>query len=363
MQHGGVIEPFTSTVPEAGLEALRSRLRATRWPEAETDPSQGVALGELQELCEYWCDGYDWRRCEARLEQIGQFQTEIDGLGIYFLHARSPRAEAFPLILTHGWPGSVIEFLDALQPLTATPSFHCVVPSLPGYGFSAKPAAPGWGVERIARAWATLMARLGYDRYVAQGSDWGTSVSASLGQQDPQHVAGIHLMPPLVPLAGTRVADREQRADEAGYSMQQRTRPQTIGYSLTDSRPGWLPGSQRRWVAWTDPRSEITRDAILDNIMLYWLPRAGASSARLYWESLSDVDRWLVGPLEKRDIVHAPAGCSIFPYELQRPSRVEAERRFTDIRYWNEPELGGHFPRRSNPSSSRGGDGLLSVVR
>ena len=184
-----MIEPFTTAVPEAELEVLRLRLRATRWPEAETDPSQGLALGELQELCAYWCDGYDWRRCEARLEQIGQFRTEIDGLDIHFLHARSPRAEAFPLILTHGWPGSVIEFLDALQPLTDA-GFHCVVPSLPGYGFSAKPAAPGWGVERIARAWAALMARLGYDCYGALGGDWGTSVSASLGQQDPQHVAG-----------------------------------------------------------------------------------------------------------------------------------------------------------------------------
>jgi epoxide hydrolase len=344
-----VIEPFTSTVPEAELEALRLRLRATRWPEAETDPSQGVALGELQELCAYWCDGYDWRRCEERLGQIGQFRTEIDGLGIYFLHARSPRAGAFPLILTHGWPGSVIEFLDALQPLTEA-GFHCVVPSLPGYGFSDKPGAPGWGVERIARAWATLMARLGYVRYGAQGNDWGTSVSASLGQQDPQHVAGIHLMPPLVPpLAGTRVAGRDQRGDEAGYSTQQRTRPQTIGYSLNDSPAGLAAWITEKVGDWTDPRSKITPDAMLDNIMLYWLPRAGASSARLYWESLVDVDRWLEGPLEKRDAVHAPAGCSIFPYELQRPSRVEAEQRFTDIRYWNEPELGGHFAAWEQP--------------
>jgi pimeloyl-ACP methyl ester carboxylesterase len=344
-----VIEPFNPVVPEGELEDLRLRLRATRWPEAETDPSQGVALGELQELCAYWCDGYDWRRCEARLERIGQFRTEIDGLDIHFLHARSARAGAFPLILTHGWPGSVIEFLDALQPLTEA-GFHCVVPSLPGYGFSGKPAAPGWGLERIARAWATLMARLGYDRYGAQGSDWGTSVSACLGQQDPQHVAGIHLMPPLVPpLASTQVTGREHRADEAGYSTQQRTRPQTIGYSLSDSPAGLAAWIIEKVGNWTDPRSMITRDAMLDNIMLYWLLRAGASSARLYWESLSDVDRWLEGPLEKRDIVHAPAGCSIFPHELQRPTRVEAEQRFTDIRYWNEPELGGHFAAWEQP--------------
>ena len=280
-QHGGVIERFAPVVPEAELDALRLRLRATRWPETETDPSQGVALAQLQELCAYWCDGYDWRRCAARLEEIGQFRTEIDGLGIYFLHARSSRADAFPLILTHGWPGSVIEFLDALGPLTDA-GFHCVVPSLPGYGFSDKPTEPGWGVERIARAWAALMARLGYDRYGAQGSDWGTSVSASLGQQDPQHVAGIHLTPPLVPpLAGTPSTGRGQRADEAGYSTQQRTRPQTIGYSLTDSPAGLAAWITEKVGNWTDPRSEITRDAMLDNVMLYWLPRAGASSARL----------------------------------------------------------------------------------
>ena len=347
--HGGaLIEPFTPAVHEAELEDLRLRLRATRWPEAETDPSQGVALRELQELCTYWCDGYDWRRCEERLGEIGQFRTEIDGLNIHFLHARSPRPTAFPLILTHGWPGSVIEFLDALQPLTEA-GFDCVVPSLPGYGFSDKPAARGWGIERIARAWATLMARLGYDGYGAVGSDWGTSVSASLGQQEPQHVTGIHLMPPLVPpVPGTRLR-REHRADEAGYSTLQRTRPQTIGYSLTDSPAGLAGWITEKVCSWRDPRSEIARDALLDNIMFYWLPCAGASAARLYWESLSDVDRWLEGPLEERDLVHSPAGCSIFPYELQRPARVEAEQRFTDIRYWSEPERGGHFAAWEQP--------------
>ena len=352
MQHGGVIEPFTSTVPEAELEALRSRLRATRWPEAETDPSQGVALGELQELCEYWCDGYDWRRCEARLEQIGQFQTEIDGLGIYFLHARSPRAEAFPLILTHGWPGSVIEFLDALQPLTDA-GFHCVVPSLPGYGFSAKPAAPGWGVERIARAWATLMARLGYDRYVAQGSDWGTSVSASLGQQDPQHVVGIHLMPPLVPLAGTRVADREQRADEAGYSMQQRTRPQTIGYSLTDSPAGLAAWITEKVGSWTDPRSEITRDAMLDNIMLYWLPRAGASSRGCTGRACPTSTAGLWG--------HSSRGTSSMPPPAARSSPTSCSAHRESKRSGGSrisatgtsPSSAATSPRGSNPSFSR----------
>ncbi len=355
-----MIEPFTPRVADAELEDLRGRLRATRWPEPETDPAQGVALADLQALCAYWSDGYDWRRAEARFEAIGQFRTTIDGLGIHFLHARSPRADAFPLILTHGWPGSVIEFLDAVEPLTQA-GFDCVVPSLPGYGWSSKPTEPGWGVEQIAGAWATLMARLGYDRYGAQGSDWGTSVSASLAQQDPAHVAGIQLMPPLVPpdpgalddlTEGERAALEALRRgaeNDSGYSTEHRTRPQTIGYALTDSPAGLAAWITEKLRSWTDPRSELSRDTILDNLMLYWLPRTGASSARLYWESLGDVTRWLEGPLEPRDLVHAPTGCSVFPYELQRPSRRWAERRFTDIRHWGEPERGGHFPAWEQP--------------
>ena len=195
------------------------------------------------------------------------------------------------------------------------------------------------------------MAELGYERYGAQGSDWGTSVSASIGQQDAEHVVGIHLMPPLAPpLAGTERARRGQRTEDAGYSSQQRTRPQTIGYSLTDS-----PGGLAAWItekvrSWADPRSALSRDAVLDNLMLYWLPRTGASAARLYWESLDDVTRWLEGPLEKRDIVRAPTGCSVFRHELQRPTRMEAEQRFTDILYWSEPERGGHFAAWEQPA-------------
>jgi pimeloyl-ACP methyl ester carboxylesterase len=345
-----VIEPFAPDVPEAELEDLRARLRATRWPEPATDPRQGVDLAELQALCSYWVDGYDWHRCEARLAAIGQYRTTIDGLGIHFLHARSPRPDALPLILTHGWPGSVVEYLDALELLTEA-GFHCVVPSLPGYGWSDKPDSPGWGVERIARAWATLMAELGYQRYGAQGSDWGTSVSASIGQHDAEHVVGIHLMPPLAPaLAGTERARREQRTEDAGYSLQQRTRPQTIGYSLTDSPAGLAAWITEKVRSWADPRSALSLDAVLDNLMLYWLPRTGASAARLYWESLGDVTRWLEGPLEKRDIVRAPTGCSVFRHELQRPTRTEAEQRFTDIVYWSEPERGGHFPAWEQPA-------------
>jgi epoxide hydrolase len=355
------VTPFTLDVPADALDDLRERLHATRWPEPATDPAQGVALEELQALCAYWADDYDWRRAEARLNSIGQFRTTINGLGIHFLHARSTEPGALPLLLTHGWPGSVIELLEVIRPLNDA-GFHCVVPSLPGYGFSDKPAAVGWGVERIARAWATLMARLGYDRYGAQGSDWGTSVTASLGRVDVEHIVGIHLMPPLAPpdpetLADLTDPEREaidamehSRAQESGYSTMQRTRPQTIGYALTDSPAGLAAWVTEKLMSWIDPRSELSRDAMLDNLMLYWLPRTAASSARLYWESLADVARWLEGPLEPHDYVEAPAGCTVFPYELQRPSKRWAERRFRDIRYWHEPARGGHFAALEQPA-------------
>jgi epoxide hydrolase len=342
------VSPFKLDVPGDALDDLRARLHATRWPEPATDPAQGVALEELQALCAYWADHYDWRRAEARLNSIGQYRTTIDGLGIHFLHARSTELGALPLVLTHGWPGSVIELLDVIRPLN--------------YGFSDKPAAVGWGVERIARAWATLMARLGYDRYGAQGSDWGTSVTASLGRVDVEHIVGIHLMPPLAPPDPDSLddlTDRERdaieamersKAQESGYSTMHRTRPQTIGYALTDSPAGLAAWITEKLTSWTDPRSELSTDAILDNLMLYWLPRTAASSARLYWESLADVARWLEGPLEPHDYVEAPAGCTVFPYELQRPSKRWAERRFRDIRYWHEPDRGGHFAAMEQPA-------------
>ena len=234
------IEPFALAVPEAELDDLRARLRATRWPQPATDVSQGVGLGELQALCAYWADEYDWRATEGRLNAAGQFRTEIDGLQIHFLHVRSAAPDAFPLILTHGWPGSVIEFLDVLEPLTAA-RFDCVVPSLPGYGWSDKPTEPGWGVERIAGAWAALMACLGYDRYGAQGTDWGTSVSAALGQLDSDHVAGIHLMPPLAPPA--RSPDRLMTTPATRPSTA-RARRRSATPSPT-RRPASPPGSPR----------------------------------------------------------------------------------------------------------------------
>ena len=344
-----------------------------RWPEAETvaDWSQGVPHGYLRELCGYWADGYDWRATEARLNALPQFRTEIDGLGIHFVHVRSPHPQALPLILTHGWPGSIVEFLKVIGPLTdptadggeAADAFHLVCPSLPGYGFSDKPTRPGWGVRRIADAWAALMARLGYRRYGAQGSDWGTSISASIGQQDPDHVAGIHLTPPLAPpdpatFHDLTEAERSALASlehgrewDSGYSREQATRPQTIGYSLVDSPVGLCAWIVEKFWAWTDcdghPENALTRDELLDNLMLYWLPGTGASSARLYWESSKQVNKWIAGPTD--DTVAVPTGCSIFPKELQRPSRRWAAKRFLDIRHWNELDRGGHFAAFEQP--------------
>jgi epoxide hydrolase len=367
------VEPFHIDVPDAELDDLSGRLNAARWPERETvdDWSQGVPLQYMKELCAYWAAGYDWRATEARLNALPQFRTEIDGLGIHFLHVRSPHPDALPLVTTHGWPGSIVEFLKVIGPLTdpsahggdAADAFHVVCPSLPGYGFSDKPQRPGWGVGRIAAAWTELMARLGYDRYGAQGSDWGTSISASIGQKDPDHVAGIHLTPPLAPpdpatfddlTDGERaaIASLEHAAEwESGYSREHATRPQTIGYALADSPVALCAWIVEKFWAWTDcdghPENVLTRDELLDNLMLYWLPRAGASSARLYWESLGQVNELITGPAH--DIVEVPTGCSIFPKELQRPSRRWAEQRFHDIRHWNELDRGGHFAAFEQP--------------
>ena len=367
------VTPFRIEVPQDALGDLRERLGRTRWPEAETvdDWSQGVPLSYLRELCRHWAEDYDWRATERRLNLLPQLRTVVDGLGIHFLHVRSPHPDAFPVVLTHGWPGSVVEFLKVIGPLTdptahggdAADAFHLVIPSLPGYGFSDRPAQPGWGVERIAGAWARLMARLGYRRYGAQGGDWGTSVSTAIAQQDPEHVAGIHLTPPLAPPDPATLddlTDRERAALaslehaaewESGYSQEHATRPQTIGYALVDSPAalcGWIV--EKLW-AWTDHDGQLetllTRDELLDNVMLYWLPGTGASSARLYWESIRQVNRWISGPVT--DTVAVPTGCSIFPRELQRPSRRWAARRFLDIRWWNELDKGGHFAAFEQP--------------
>jgi pimeloyl-ACP methyl ester carboxylesterase len=366
-------ETFRIDIPDADLDDLRVRLRNTRWPERATvgDWSQGVPLAYLQELCRYWADGYDWRATEARLNALDQFRVDVDGLGIHLVHARSPHVDALPLVLTHGWPGSIVEFLKVIGPLTDPPAhggdrsdaFHVVCPSLPGFGFSDKPPRSGWGIERIADAWIELMARLGYARYGAQGSDWGTSISSLVGQRDREHVVGIHLTPPLAPpdpSTSDDLTDRERAALdeleraarwESGYSSEQATKPQTIGYALVDSPVALAAWVLEKFWSWTDHDGDLdhvlTRDELLDNLMLYWLPRTGASSARLYWESIGQVNAWLSGTAA--DVIDVPTGCSVFPKELQRPSRRWAERRFTDIRYWNEPARGGHFAAFEQP--------------
>jgi len=362
------VRPFRIEIPEADLVDLRDRLARTRWPESETvdDWSQGMPLAYTREVCDYWATRYDWRATEARLNALPQFVTAIDDLDIHFLHVRSPVEGALPIVLTHGWPGSIVEFEKAIGPLVdpvahggdAGDAFDVVVPSLPGYGFSGKPTGTGWRVERIAGAWAQLMERLGYGRYGAQGGDWGAMVTASLGHQDPGHVAGIHLNMPmvapasldLVGLTGDEQAALDSFADHrrwgTGYSKEQSTRPQTVGYGLVDS-----PAAQAAWIiekfwAWTDcdghPEHVLRRDELLDNVMLYWLPATGASSARLYWESF-------VRP--GFDEVTVPTGCSIFPKEIMRLSRRWAAARFTDIVYWNELERGGHFAAFEQPGT------------
>ncbi|EXG81500.1 epoxide hydrolase family protein [Cryptosporangium arvum] len=353
------IHPLVIAVPDADLDDLRDRLRRTRWPEPETvgDWSQGVPLEHLRELCRYWAEDYDWRATEARLNAVPQFRTEIDGLSIHFLHARSPRPDALPLVLTHGWPGSVVEYLKVVGPLTDA-GFHVVVPSLPGYGFSGKPVGPGWGIDRIADAWAQLMARLGYQRYGAAGSDWGTSVSTVLAHRDPAHLAGIHLVPPLAapdpatfddltPAERAALADLERaRKTEDGYSLEHSTRPQTVGYGLVDSPVALCAWIVEKFHAWSDGDA-LSRDDLLDNLMLYWLPGTGASSARLYWESFATVQQWFTSATP--DVVRVPTGCSIFPKENPRASRRWAERRFADIRHWNELDRGGHFAAFEQP--------------
>jgi epoxide hydrolase len=367
------LTPFRVEVADEDLRDLRERLRRTRWPEAETvgDRSQGVPLDYLRELCAYWADGYDWRATEARLNRLPQFRTPIDGLGIHFVHVRSPHPDALPLVLTHGWPGSVVEFLKVIGPLAdptahggeAGDAFHVVCPSLPGYGFSDKPAEPGWNVERIAGAWVQLMERLGYRRYGAQGGDWGTSVSTIMAQQHPERIVGIHLTPPLAPPDPATFDDLTERERaalaalehaaewESGYSQEHATRPQTIGYALVDSPVALCAWIIEKFWAWTDHPGRLedvlSRDELLGNLMLYWLPGTGASSARLYWESIRQVNQWISGQVT--DTVAVPTGCSIFPKELQRPSRRWAARRFLDIRYWNELDRGGHFAAFEQP--------------
>ncbi len=360
--------PFRIEVSDAVLDDLRARLRATRWPERETvgDWSQGIPLAYVEEVCRYWVDSYDWRVREARLNSLPQFRTTLDGLGIHFIHLRSPEPGALPLVLTHGWPGSIVEFLEVIGPLAdpvahggnAADAFHVVVPALPGYGFSDKPREPGWGAPRIAAAWGELMRRLGYPRYVAQGGDWGAMVTTAIATTDPIGCAGIHLNMAVVapdPTTFGELTELEQNALagfgfynewDSGYSKQQSTRPQTLGYGLTDSPAGQAAWILEKFHAWTDcqghPENALSRDQMLDNVMLYWVTASAASSARLYWESFRTPNL---------DPVDLPTGVSLFPKEIFRTSKRWAEKRFRNLVYWNELERGGHFAAFEQPQA------------
>ncbi|UNU44579.1 epoxide hydrolase [Sphingopyxis sp. YF1] len=359
------LRPFTVEVSQAALDDLKARLANTRWPEKETvdDWDQGLPLAYAQDLATYWRGGYDWRRIEARLNAWPNYLATIDDLDIHFLHIRSASPAARPLVLTHGWPGSILEFLDVIEPLSR--DYHLVIPSLPGYGFSGKPAEAKWSVEHIAAAWDALMRGLGYDRYFAQGGDWGSAVTCALGMHHADHCAGIHVnmvvgAPPSDLMTDLSEAEKLYlarfgwyQAKDSGYSTQQATRPQTLGYALTDSPVGQMAWIVEKCHGWTDcghalggqsigghPEKALSRDAMLDTVSLYWLTASAASSARLYWHSFR-----AFGAGE----IHVPTGCSLFPNEIMRLSRRWAERRYTNIVYWNEPCRGGHFAAWEQP--------------
>jgi pimeloyl-ACP methyl ester carboxylesterase len=375
------IRPFRIDVPEEQLAELRRRIAATRWPSAElvSDRSQGVQLATLQALATYWTTDYDWRRCEARLNALPQYTTEIDGVEIHFIHVRSPHENALPLIMTHGWPGSVIELLETVGPLTdptaygGTPddAFHLVLPSLPGYGFSGEPTDLGWENGRIARAWAELMERLDYTRYVAQGGDVGAAVTDAMGRQAPEGLLGIHvnLLAGAIGLKDQLPAESEQEraahdalnmftTDGFGYFLEQSTRPQTIGYSLLDSPVGlaaWMLDHDTdsyykisRAFVDGEPAGNLTRDNIVDNITLYWLTGTGASAARWYWE----FGRFLAAAGaagQAPPAVSVPVAFTTFPDEIWAAPRSWVETVYPNPTYFNEVDSGGHFPAWEEP--------------
>jgi pimeloyl-ACP methyl ester carboxylesterase len=371
------IRPFQVDVPDEALADLRRRVAATRWPTRElvADRSQGVQLQTLQALADYWATGYDWRRCEAKLNALPQFTTEIDGLDVHFIHVRSPHENALPIVITHGWPGSVIELLDVVGPLIdptahggrAEDAFDVVVPSIPGYGFSAQPTELGWFAGRVAQAWAELMPRLGYTRYVAQGGDQGAAVTDALGRQAPEGLVAVH-MNLLVPALGASPpaeTDEERAAADAlatfrksgfGYFLEQATRPQTIGYALLDS-----PVALAAWMADHDtdsyykisaafvdgkPAGNLTRDHILDNVTLYWLTGTGASAARSYWEGAQAGAR---AAGETPPPLALPVGFTTFPGEIFRAPRSWVEKIYPNVVYYNEVDKGGHFAAWEEP--------------
>jgi len=377
------VRPLRIEIADEAIADLRRRIAAWRPPEREPvdDQSQGVQLATVHALANYWATEYDWRRCEEKLNTLPQFTTEIDGLDIHFIHVRSAQQDALPVIITHGWPGSVIELLKVIEPLTnpaeyggnASDAFHVVIPSMPGYGFSGKPAGAGWGPERIGRAWAVLMERLGYKRYVAQGGDWGTAVSAAMARQAPGELAGIHvnfaqMVPPGIlghirngDSAPADLSDAEKRAYEQvafatyhrGYGVIQGTRPQTIGYSLADTPVGlaaWLLDHDATTYEHLTqlfaghPYGAITRDDWLDNTTLYWLTNTAASAARLYWQQAVTGTNFYA-PAD----VSLPAAVSVFPEEYVQAPRSWTEKAYHKLIYFNQAERGGHFAAREQP--------------
>lgn len=362
------VASYVVDVPQEAIDDLHRRIDMTRWPEKETvdDWSQGTPLSPLRELVAHWRTGYDWYACQHMLNDWGMFETEIDGVMIRFLHVRSPHENARPLLMTHGWPGSILEFRRCISPLTrpeehggnADDACHLVIPCLPGYGFSGKPAVTGWGVQKIAQAWGELMARLGYQDWLAQGGDWGSIVTTMIGAMQVPGCKGIHLnMPMAAPSAEDMAAPEpaDLRAMDAlkhyqdwdsGYSKEQSTRPQTVGYGLVDSPVGLAGWIYEKMWAWTDhqgaPEDALSRDDMLDNIMLYWLTASGASSARLYWESFGAITGVQI------DI---PVAASAFPKEIIPAPRKWFERTCKQLVYWGELEKGGHFAAWEQPEA------------
>ncbi len=375
------IRPFTIETPEADLDDLRARIAATHWPTKELvdDRSQGVQLATMRELARYWTTEYDWRACEARLNALPQFTTEIDGVDIHFIHVRSPHEDALPLVMTHGWPGSVVELLETVGPLTdptahggdAEDAFHLVLPSIPGYGFSGEPADVGWDAARIGQAWAELMRRLGYTRYVAQGGDRGAVVTDAMARTAPEGLLGVHinvLTAVVVPGVAEQLpgeSDKERAAfdalntfttDGSGYFLEMATRPQTIGYALLDSPvalAAWMldhdtDGYYKIAGAFVDdrPTGNLTKEHIVDNITLYWLTGTGASAARDYWEDGRARARFAVEPPPPASV---PVGFTTFPNEVWAAPRSWVEVAYPTLSYFNEVDRGGHFAAWEEP--------------
>jgi pimeloyl-ACP methyl ester carboxylesterase len=381
---GDAIRSFRINIPEEQLVDLRRRIAATRWPDKETvaDESQGAQLARLQQLVRYWGSGYDWRKAEARLNALPQFITTIDGVDIHFIHVRSRHPNVLPIIITHGWPGSVIEQLKIIDPLTnptahggsAEDAFDVVIPSLPGYGFSARPAGTGWDPDRIARAWAELMKRLGYTRYVAQGGDWGSPVSSAMARQAAAGLLGIHInLPATIPpevaaaLSGGPVpaglSEQERVVLEAlmtnakrgnsAYFTMMTARPQTVGYGATDSPAGlaaWIlvhPGFAQ-WAYGNDREKSPTKDDVLDNITLYWVTNTATSAARLYWENGAR-GSVIVAAAQKTGEISLPVAITVFPDDVYRAPETWARRAYRNLIYFKEVDKGGHFAAWEQP--------------